>query len=157
MLEKKIQEDARAALRAGQEMRLGVLRMLSAALHNRRIEKRSRGGQDLTDEDALAVLRSEVKKRHEAIREFTAGDRRDLADREAEELALLQAYLPPEMSDAEIERVVREVVAAFGGSTPGDFGRVMGAVMKQVGQAASGNRVAEALRRVLAESFSHGA
>lgn len=149
MFVQQIQEDIKESLKKNQALRLGTLRMLSSALHNRQIEKRSRGAGELSEEETIGVLRSEVKKRREAIREFTKGGRQDLADRETEELAILQIYLPPELSDEEVERMVGEVMASAGALGPKDFGRIMGLVMIRVGTAASGERVAEILHSIL--------
>ncbi len=150
-LQTVVETEMREALRSRDEVRLRTLRMLSSALHNRRIEKRSRGVDELTGEDSAAVLHSEVRKRREAIREFIAGNRKDLADREAEELAVLQAYLPAEISDQELERIVRETVSESGAVSSKDFGRMMGLVMKRIGQSASGDRAADTLRRILGD------
>ncbi len=136
-------------MRAKNELKLSVLRMLSAAMHNRELEKRARTGkpEELSEEEVGAVIRSEVKKRRDAIEEFGKGGRRDLADKEAAELKILEVYLPQELTNEEVEKIVKEVVGSMGELTPKDFGRVMGEVMKRVKGQASGDRVSGAVRK----------
>lgn len=150
-MREKIQEDIKKAMKQKDELRLLVLRMLSAAMHNRELEKRAKTGkpEELTEEEAIAVIRSEVKKRRDAIVEFEKGKRSDLAEKEAAELKILEVYLPQELSDMEIEKIVREVVEKFGEVTPKDFGRVMGEAMKRVRGQASGDRVSQAVKKLL--------
>lgn len=149
-LHQKIQQDIKDAMRAKDELRLSVLRMLSAAMHNREIEKKSKSGAaELTDEEIVVVIRSEVKKRRDAVDSFTKGGRQDLAEKEAAESKILESYLPPEPSDEEIEKIVKEIVASMGEVTMQEFGKVMGTVMKKVGVQASGDRVSSVVKKLL--------
>lgn len=151
MLKEKIQADTKEAMRAKEELRLSVLRMLSSAIHNREIEKRAKSGKEeiITEEETVAVIRSEAKKRRDAIAEFEKGGRKDLADKEAAELKILESYLPAEISEEEIAETVKEVVAGAGEVTGKDFGRVMGEVMKRVKGQASGEKVVHAVKKAL--------
>ena len=98
--QEKIKEDLKAALKEKNELWLSVLRMLSSAMHNRGIEKRAKGGEEmLSEEEGLAVLRTEVKKRRDAIEEYTKGNRPELAEKESSELAILEAYMPKGIDD----------------------------------------------------------
>ncbi len=145
-----IVEDTTRSLRAKDERRLTTLRMLSSAIHNREIEKRGKGeAGESTEEDVLGVLRSEAKKRRDAIAEFEKGGRPDLVEKEKQELVILEAYLPAQLDDAAIAATVRSVVAEFGGASAKDFGRVMGGVMKRLKGQASGDRVSSAVREIL--------
>lgn len=145
-----IAEDTVRSLRAKDERRLTTLRMLSSAIHNREIEKRGKGeAGEITEEDVLGVLRSEAKKRRDAIAEFEKGGRPDLVEKEKQELVILEAYLPAQLDDAAIAATVRSVVAEFGGASVKDFGRVMGEVMKRLKGQASGDRVSSAVREIL--------
>lgn len=150
-MKEKILADLKAAMRAKDERRLSVLRMLSSAIHNKELEKRAKSGkaEELTEEETITVVRSEVKKRRDAIAEFEKGGRKDLADQESAELQILEAYLPQELSDEEIEKVVKGVVAELGVSDPKQFGRIMGEVMKRVKGQASGDRVSAAVKKLL--------
>jgi len=124
--------------------------MLSSAIHNREIEKRGTGeAGEITEEDVLGVLRSDAKKRRDAIAEFEKGGRPDLVEKEKQELVILEAYLPAQLDDAAIAATVRSVVAEFGGASTKDFGRVMGEVMKRLKGQASGDRVSSAVREIL--------
>ena len=149
-LKESVESEMRAALKAKNAERLGVFRMLLAAFQNREIEKRAKTGErELSDAEATAVLRSEVKKRKDAIMEFTKGGRQDLADKESRECAILEPYLPAEMSDEEIEKLLLPLAK---GASTADFGKVMGAAMKAVAGRASGERVAAAVKKLLNDS-----
>lgn len=147
----RVLQDTKDAMRAKDELRLSVLRMLSAAVHNKEIEKRSKTGkpEELTEEEILAVVRSEAKKRRDAIAEFERGGRKDLVEKEAAEMKTLEKYLPQELSDGEVEKVVKGVIAEIGSSDPRTFGRVMGEVMKRVKLQSSGERASQAVKKVL--------
>ena len=158
-LKEKIIDDMRSAMRSKEELRLSVLRMLLAAVKNREIEKRSSfakatedkvpTGNELTDEEMIAAVRSEAKKRKDAAAEFERGGRADLAEKEKNELAIIETYLPKELSDEEIEKAVQEVLERLGHVGPKDFGRVMGEAMKRLKGGAGGERVSAAVRRGL--------
>lgn len=155
-LKEKISEDIKNAMKQKEELKLSVLRMLTAAMHNRSIEKRSKGaGEELTEEEIVAAIRAEAKKRKDAVIEFEKGGRKDLAEKEAAELVILETYLPAEMADEDLEKIVKEVVGSMGEVTQKDFGRAMSEVMKRVkglpaqaGQA-SGDRVSTAVKKLL--------
>lgn len=149
-LKEQVAKDLRDALKSKDELRLSVLRMLASALHNRSIEKRGRtGNAELNEEEAIATLRSEVKKRKDAITEFEKGGREDLVRKETAELKVLEPYLTQELPDEEIERIVREAVGNLGDRTPRDFVRVMAEVMKRVKGQASGDRVSTIVKQAL--------
>lgn len=137
-------------MRAHDTLRLSVLRMVRSSMHNKEIEKRVKGGElGLSEEEVIAALRSEVKKRRDAIAEFRKGKREDLAEKESAELQILEMYLPQELSDEEILGVVRETVHELGSVTIKDFGRVMASVMKKLMGRASGDRVSQIVRTIL--------
>lgn len=143
----KIQQDIKDAMRAKDVIRLSTLRLLSSAIHNREIEKRAkRAGAGLTDEEIIAVIRSEAKKRKDAIVEFEKGGRRELAAKETTEAKILEAYLPAEMGDTDLEKIVQEVIGGMDGVTQKDFGKIMGDVMRRVKGQASGDRVSGAVK-----------
>ncbi|MBI2122122.1 MAG: GatB/YqeY domain-containing protein [Candidatus Sungbacteria bacterium] len=157
MLE-KIQNDIKDAMRAHDELKLSVLRMLSAAIHNREIEKKSRGGEAvLTDDEIIAVIRSEVKKRRDAVEGFTKGGRMNMAEKEQMESKILESYMPQESADEEIEKIVKEVIASmsediikpFDQAQGKNFGKIMGAVMKKIGGLASGDKVKAVVEKFL--------
>ncbi len=123
-LKEQIQSDMKTAMKAGEKERLSVIRMLLAAIQTREIEERG----ELPDQDVLAVVEKLVKQRKDSAKQFADAGR---GDREAAELAeaeMLQAYLPEQMSEAEIAALVDEVVTATGASGMQDMGKVMGAI-----------------------------
>ena len=143
-----IEDAARRALKNHEPETLTTLRMFLSSVKNREIEKRAKGGEpDLSEDEVTAVLRSEVKKRRDAIAEFQKGNRQDLADKEAREMAILEKYLPAEIGDEEIEKLLVPLVAQ--GATVKDFGRVMSAAMKAVSGRASGERVSAIVRKLI--------
>jgi uncharacterized protein YqeY len=147
-LKKTIEDAARSAMKSREELTLSVLRLLMTAIHNREIEKKTKAGGvgDLTDDEVMAVIRSEAKKRKDAVAEYTRGGRAAAADKEAAELAILEKYLPRELADAEIEKLLLPLTK---GASAADFGRVMGAAMKAIAGRASGDRVGVIVRRLL--------
>ena len=134
------------AMRKKEQLRLGALRMLKAALMNREVER----GHALNDVEAHQVVASLVKQRKDSIEQFTKGGRKDLADREAEELKILESYLPPAADPLVLDRAVADAVAETGATSLKDVGRVMKAAMaKLAGQTVDGKTVNELVRRKL--------
>lgn len=122
-LKERVTEDIKTAQKSGDEMRLNTLRMLSAQIHNREIEKFGSGDKSpLTDAEVIQVIQKEVKKRKEAAELFAKGGRKDMAEKEERELAILRGYLPPSATRAEMERAVEEAMA--------DGAKDMGSIMK---------------------------
>lgn len=151
-LREKITEDMKDAMRSRDDLKLSALRMLQAAIHNKEIEKKGKTGGasgELTEEELIAVFRSEIKKRRDAAEGFEKGGRQESAEKERRESEILQSYLPAEMPDEELEKIVAEVVAGLGAVTKKDFGKVMGEVMKRVKGQASGDRVNKILNTIL--------
>lgn len=145
-----IKENMISAMREKKERELLVLRMLVSAVKNKEIEKRSGGkAAILSDEEIVGVIRAEVKKRKDAREQFTKGGREDLAEKEFYEQAVLEDYLPQEMSDDDLEKIVVAAIASLGASGEKDFGRVMGEVMKKVKGQASGERVSACVKNRL--------
>ena len=144
-LRERLSQDMKDALRAGETVRLGAIRMLSAALLDR--EKEGRGMPSEADE--TAIVQRQAKQRRDSIEQFRAAGRDDLAEKEEAELVVIEQYLPAQLSDDEIARVVAEVVAGAGATGPEAMGRVMGEAMKQLRGQADGNRVRAAVEHAL--------
>jgi uncharacterized protein YqeY len=123
-LKERITEDMKTAMRSGDKERLGHIRMLQAAIKQREVDERI----TLDDTQVMAVLEKMIKQRREAIAQFEAGGRADLAAKEAAEITLLQAYLPEQLSAAELEALVVAAIAETGATTIKDMGKVMGLV-----------------------------
>jgi uncharacterized protein len=142
----KISGDMTSAMRSKDQARLMPLRMAKAALMNREVEK----GRALDEAEAQQVVASLIKQRRDSVEQFTTGGRPELAAREAAEIAVLEAYLPPPLDPAEIERAVDEAVRETGATAAKDMGRVMKAVMpKLAGRGADGKVVNDLVRRRL--------
>jgi len=148
MLKQKIADDLKEAMRAGDELRRSVLRMLISSIQNKEIELQKKD-TGLADEEVLQVIRSEVKKRKDAAAEFKAAAREEMATRELEEGKLLEQYLPPEISDEELLRIVEKGVEETGATSVAEFGTIMKAVMPSLKGRASGDRISAAVREVL--------
>ncbi len=145
-LESQIEKDLFAAMKAQEALRVSVLRLIKAALKNRQVEL----GKPLEDADAIAVLRTQVKQRHESIEQFRKGGREDLASKEEAEIKIVEGYLPAAVTDQEIETVVAAALAETGAGSPKDFGKVMKTVMaKFAGRSVDGKRVSEMVRKKL--------
>ena len=145
-LVEQVEKDLVAALKAQEALKLSVLRMMKAALTNKKIEL----GKPLDDAAAIAVLRTLVKQRHDSVEAFRKGGRDDLADKEAAEIKIVEAYLPAGASDEEIAAAVEAAVAETGAAGPKDLGKVMKAAMaKLAGKNADGKRVSERVKAKL--------
>lgn len=129
-LQEALTSDVKEALKAKDQSRVETLRLLQSVLQNKAIEKRGKGGESaLTDEEVLAALTTEAKKRKESIRIFEEGGRQDLAEKEKKELAIIETYLPQLMSREETEKAVNDILAKY----PSDnFGAAMKAVMAEL-------------------------
>ena len=123
-LKEKIKDDIKQAQRARDEARLGTLRLLAAAIQRREVDERI----SLDDTQVLAVIEKLVKQGREGAEQSLKGGRQDLADKEAREIALWQTYLPQQLTEAEIEKLIAEAVAATGAAAPKDMGKVMAAL-----------------------------
>lgn len=149
-LKDRLQSDLTAAIRSRDELTAATLRMALTAVKSAEVSGSS--ARTLSDDEVLGVLRSEAKKRREAAEAYAGAGRQDRADRERAEERVLEQYLPAQMSDEELSRVVADAVAdaAAGGQTGmAAMGRVMGLVRPRVGQQAEGGRVAAEVRRQL--------
>ncbi len=153
LLKEKIQAELGGLLKSGKSFEAGVLRMALASINNKEIEKRTRlhrdfGGQaklsedelikkleeisKLTDEETIDVVSSEAKKRKEAILEYEKGGRPELAEKEKKELGILQKYLPEQLSEEEIRKLVAEAIKKTGAKEPREMGRVMAELMPKI-------------------------
>lgn len=144
-LQQQISTDMVTALKAGESEKVGVLRMLITAMKNEQIKT----GGELSDEQAMKVLATQAKQRKDSITAFEAAGRQDLVDNEASELPFIEAYLPEQMGDDELEKLVQEAIDQVGATSPADMGKVMGAAMGKVKGQADGGRVSAAVKKLL--------
>ena len=149
-LQQQINNNLKEALKSGDSFKVGVLRMLNSSLHNREIEKKGKGQEPvLNDDDVIEVLSREAKKRKESADIYLKGNRPDLANKEKQELEIIQIYLPPELSAEEIEKIVAEVVAKSEIKDIKAFGKIMGEAMKQLKGRADAGKVSEIVKKYL--------
>ncbi len=143
----QVTKDMIAAMKSREELKLSTLRMMKSALKNKEIEKRS----PLDDKEALQVLSTMVKQRKDSIEQFTKGGRQELADKEASEITIIEAYMPKAIGEAEIVAAVRATIAEMGSATMKDMGTVMKNTMaKLAGARVDGKVVSEAVKKELA-------
>ena len=134
------------ALRSRDTLRLETIRGVRGAIRNKEIEI----GESLGEDGILRVIRALVKQRSDSIEQFRAAGRDDLVEKESAERAVLTAYLPAAPDEAEVERVVREMIAEVGATSPKEMGRVMKPALERLGPAADGKLVSQVARRLLA-------
>lgn len=146
-LAQRLLDDLQQAVRAGDVTRRETLRFLRADIKNVEIER----GRPLTDDEIVEVIRRQIRLRRDAIEQFAQGSRQDLVEREQAQIAVLQEYLPPQLSDEELLRLAREVARELEAAGPRDMGRVMPVLRERVGSRAEGRAIAEAARQALAE------
>ncbi len=146
MLREKIAEDMRAAMKARESTRVATLRMAMAAVKNAQVE----AGHELDDDEVVGVLTKEAKKRRESISAYQDAGRDDLVEVETAELAVLEAYLPEQLSDEELSEIVDAAIAEAGASDATEMGRVMKLVMPKVRGRADGATVSGLVRARLA-------
>jgi len=141
----RLEEDMRTALRAGEKLRLGVIRRARAAIKNAEIAAR----EPLDDPAVERVLKGIVKQHRESVEQFEAAGRADRAADERAEMAIVEEYLPEQLDAAAMEPVIAAVIAELGATEPKDMGAVMKASMARLGSAADGKAVSAIVRRLL--------
>ncbi len=146
----KIEADLTDAAKSKDEKKTSILRYLLAQIHNAQIAK----GKDipLTDNEIQAEIAKEAKRHRKSIEAFERAGRQDLTKKEKKELAILENYLPTQLSETEIEKIVSEAIRTTEAASPSDFGKVMGVVMSKIVGRASGTVVAQIVKRRLAHS-----
>ncbi len=148
-LKEKIDQDLKNSMKSGDKDRLNAIRSIRAALLEKEVSIRVGGKAVLSDDQEIEVLVSLAKKRRDAIEQFTAGNRPDLAATELSELSVIEEYLPEPVSDDEINSIVKDVVAKTGASSMKDIGKVMGEAMKALKGKADGTKVQQVVKSLL--------
>jgi hypothetical protein len=145
-LRERLDEDLKSAMRAKDSLRMNTVRGLKSAIKYREIELM----KPLDDAGILGVVSSEIKRRRDSVEQYRAGNRPDLAEKEEAEIRILQEFLPQQLSQAELEAKVAEVIARVGAKGPKDMGGVMKALLPEVQGRADGKVVSELVKRSLA-------
>ncbi len=160
-IKEKIKQDLKEAMQQKQAEKVSVLRLLSSAIFNREKEKWAKLGKEeedrvkleqasqLSDEEAIEVISSEAKKRKDSIEQYQKGGREDLAEKEKKELEILTDYLPEQMSEDEIRKIVKEKIEQAGANGPQETGKVMGLLMPQLKGKADGGLVSRIVQEEL--------
>ncbi|WP_456436808.1 GatB/YqeY domain-containing protein [Desulfurobacterium sp.] len=144
-LKERLIKDMKEAMKARDKVKLSTIRMINSLIKNAEIDKRG----ELTDEEIVSLLQKYAKQRRESIELYEKGGRRDLVEKEKAELAIVESYLPEQMSEDEIRRIVEEAIAGTGASSPKDLGKVMKVVMPKVKGKADGSVVNRIARELL--------
>ncbi len=145
-LDEKLFEDLKEAMRARQQLRLDVIRMMKAAIQNKELELK----RDLDDAELTRVMTTLIKQRREAAGEYQKAHREDLASKELREISIIEGYLPMPLSEEEVAHIIQTVVAETGAQTLKDMGQVMKAVMARLaGRPADGKHISELVRAKL--------
>lgn len=144
-LKERIREELTAAMKSKDELKLSTLRLLTSSIKNKEIEER----KELTDEAVMNVLSTAAKQRRDSIEQFEKAGRTDLAVKEAAELAILQTYMPTQLSEAEIEQIVKETMVEAEATTAKEMGKLMKALMPKTKGKADGKLVNEVVKRLL--------
>ena len=144
-LKERVSTDMKQALKAGDKTKRSVLQMVLSAIHNAEIAKRG----ELEETDVIGVFAKEAKQRQESIEAFKQGNRQDLADKEAAELAILEEYLPKRISREEVVAEARRIIAEVGAQGPGDKGKVMPKIIAELKGKAEGREINEVVTELL--------
>ena len=151
MLEEKILDDYKNAMKDKDALKSSTLSFLRAELMNLAIEKRKKALEDI---DVIAVIKKQIKQHQDSIEQFTKGNRQDLADKEIRELGILKSYLPTELPTEEIKKIIEEVITVTGAAGPKDMGRVMKEANAQIAGRADGKLVSDLVRNRLNKPLS---
>lgn len=144
MSKQKLKEELKQSMLAKDTLKTSVLRLLLSAVNYFEINKGA--GYEASNQDVMSVIQKEVKQRKDSIEQFQKADRQDLVDKETRELEILQTYLPQQMSEEEIRKLVQETISQTGVSTQSEMGKVMGALMPKVKDKADGSLVSKIVR-----------
>ncbi len=145
----KINNDLKEARREKNELVVSVLRLLISAVHNKEISLRKGDRADLTDEQIIEVIKFEIKKRKDSIEAYTRGGRPDLAEKEEKEKAILEKYLPAQINDEDLKKIVKEIIEAQVEEDRKNFGKIMGLVMGRLKDQVDGQRVSAVVKNFL--------
>ena len=146
-LKEKISEDMKTAMRAKDSGRLATIRLINAAIKQKEVDERI----ELNDDQVLSVIEKMIKQRKDSISQFEAGGRQDLADIEKAELVVLNAYMPAQMSEVEVQAEVTAAVAAVGAAGPQDMGKVMGVLKPKLAGRADMTAVSAMVKAALSK------
>ncbi len=143
----QIEKDFIESYKSKDFSKIAVLRMLKNAIKNAQIDK----NKDLTDQDIFKIISKEIKQRRESAEQYIAGSRQDLADKELEEIKYIEIYLPKQLNDDELTKIIRDTILKSGSNKISDFGKIMSLLMPKVIGIADGKKVSIILKQILSE------
>lgn len=145
-LKEKLMDDLKEAMKNKEQVKKSVVTLIRSAIKQKEVDERI----ELSDDDILTVISKQVKQRKDALEDFKKGGREDLIAQTQEEIAILSSYLPPQLSDEELESIIKEVIEKVGASSMKDMGKIMGMANPIVKGRADGKRMNEIVKRILA-------
>lgn len=149
-LKEQIGEDIKSAMKAKDKIRLETVRGIKKAILEKEVSLRPKGQDSLTEEQEIELLAQQAKQRRDSIAQYLEAGREDLAEKEQQELAIIETYLPKQLDDEELEQILTEIIADVGATTPKDLGKVMGKAMKELKGKADGKKIQEIVKSKLA-------
>ena len=144
-LREQINNDIKEAMKAKDVERRDALRLLSSAMKQVEVDER----KELSDDDVIAIIQKQIKQRNDAASQYKAAGRDDLYAKEVGEIAIFETYLPAQLDDAELESVIKEIIAKTGAATMKEMGKVMGMASKELAGQADGKRISECVKKLL--------
>jgi uncharacterized protein YqeY len=148
-LKDQIGEDIKAAMKAKDKIRLETVRSIKKVLLEKEVSLRPQGQDSLTTEQEIELLSQQAKQRKDSIEQYQNAGRLDLAEKESQELAIIQTYLPKQISDQELEVIISEIITTLGASSVKDLGKVMGSAIKQLKGQADGKKIEQIVKAKL--------
>ena len=148
-LKEQIGEDIKTAMKAKDKIRLQTVRGIKKAILEKEVELRPKGQETLTPEQEIELLSQQAKQRRDSIEQFKNAGRDELAEKESQELAIIETYLPEQVNEEEVEAIIDELIATSGATTMKDLGKVMGPAMKQLKGKADGKKIQELVKSKL--------
>ena len=144
-LKEQLKNDLKEAMKAKDNFKRDVIRLINSSIKQIEVDER----RELSDEDIIKILQKSAKQRNDSITQYRDGGREDLAEKEANELKVIESYLPKQMEDSELESAIKTVISEVGASTMKDMGKVMGIASKKLAGKADGKRISEVVKKLL--------
>ena len=144
-LKEQLKNDLKEAMKAKNNFKRDVIRLINSAIKQIEVDER----RELSDEDVIKILQKSAKQRNDSIVQYREGNREDLAQKEADELVVINSYLPKQIEDSELESEIKAVIEQVGATTIKDMGKVMGIASKKLAGKADGKRISEVVKRLL--------
>ena len=148
-LKEQIGEDIKTAMKAKDKIRLETVRGIKKAILEKEVALRPKGQDSLTEEQEIELLAQQAKQRRDSIEQYQKAGREDLAEKEQQELAIIETYLPEQLNAQELEEIVDKIIVDVGATSPKDLGKVMGTAMKQLKGKADGKKIQEMVKSKL--------